>query len=99
MVKRTLPPDQRDWLDRPKGKPLEASTKAFILGIILLIVIIWFAVFSGVFIQKVIQSFVSLVQPGSLGNGGMGFVNSLQSNPVFSPMVNYVLNSSGLHYP
>jgi hypothetical protein len=43
LMKKYLPPDQRDYLDRPKGIHLHADTIALILGMFLLIGIIYLA--------------------------------------------------------
>ncbi|MDO8873637.1 MAG: hypothetical protein Q7V05_13055 [Methanoregula sp.] len=53
---KDLPPDQRDWLDRPKTKHIEGSTIAFFLGILILIGIIYLAVITPNIIDSLMKS-------------------------------------------
>jgi hypothetical protein len=39
-----LPPDKRDWLDRPKDKCIDWSTLAFLIGVLIMIAVIWFTI-------------------------------------------------------
>jgi len=39
-----LPPDKRDWLDRPKDNRIDWSTLAFLIGVLIMIAVIWFTI-------------------------------------------------------
>jgi len=39
--RKYLPPEERDWLEPPEENHLDASTKAFIIGIIIIFIVIF----------------------------------------------------------
>ncbi|MDO8872154.1 MAG: hypothetical protein Q7V05_05400, partial [Methanoregula sp.] len=53
---KDLPPDQRNWLERPKNKHIEGSTIAFFLGILILIGIIYLAIITPNIIDSLLKS-------------------------------------------
>jgi hypothetical protein len=68
-TKPKLPPDQRDWLERPKNQHIAASTIAFILGALILAAIIYLAYITPDIIDLLTQSILgenSVFLPGNL---------------------------------
>jgi quinol-cytochrome oxidoreductase complex cytochrome b subunit len=68
---RKLPPNQRDWLDRPKNQRISASTIAFILGILILVGMIYLAYITPEIVESLMRSILgdnSVFLPGSIYN-------------------------------
>jgi len=66
-----LPPDQRDWLDRPKNQRISASTVAFILGILILAGMIYLAFITPGILESLMQSILgdnAAFLPGRVSN-------------------------------
>nr|WP_320160206.1 hypothetical protein [uncultured Methanoregula sp.] len=63
IKQNNLPPDQRDWLDHPKNKPIDGSTIAFVLGILVLICIIFLAIITPVLINHAITLIAGIDLP------------------------------------
>lgn len=60
---KNLPPDQRNWLERPKHQRPDGSTIAFFLGILVLIGIIYLAVITPDFIYAGLKMFLDIDLP------------------------------------
>lgn len=84
-AKPKLPPDQRDWLDRPKNQHIAASTIAFVLGALILTVIIYLAYITPDIIDLLARSILgenSVFIPSNLyGNASTTFqINGVTYN-------------------